>query len=69
MYFEENDISKNEEVSYSTRIGLKPSYKDYRNEGKFIYKLYRFAIYNKLSEHKCPEKTNLKEYTQMDLLN
>jgi len=65
---EEDKNLKNEVVNYSTRIGLKPSYKDYLNEDNFIYKLYRFTIYNTLTEHKCPEKTNLKNYTQMNLL-
>ena len=51
-------------IAYSTRIGLKPKFEDYLNDGKYIYKLYRFITYTDDKQHKYQEKKNVKLYNQ-----
>ncbi len=55
---------KEKEILHSTRIGLKPKFEDYLNDGKYIYKLHRFITDTDNKQHKYQEKKNVKLYNQ-----
>ena len=53
--------NKHEKIFCSTRIGLKPKFEDYIENGKYIYKLHRFIAYD-IKSHNFKEKENVKNY-------
>lgn len=58
-----DDQKGSENFFRSTRVGLRPKYEDYCEDGRYIYKLHRFIAFPDEKEHSYKEKKNALDYS------